>query len=229
MGSSTKIEDGVWYPYTQMKDWSKICDKKIIESGQNFYFQDKNGNKYLDGIANMWCNVWGFGQNEVTQAMINQIKKIPHSTLFGIGNTKAIELSEKMLKITKGMNKVFFSDNGSSAIEVSLKIAVQFWNNKGSSKRSMFLSLKDGYHGDTFGSMAVGYVDNYFHKYKDLLMKCRTIPKPNFDYNDYNIQEKMNEQLEKTEKIIEKNSEKTFALIMESGAQIAGGVLIYPE
>ena len=122
--------DKVWYPYTQMHDSSRTSTKRIIESGRDFYYVDENGQKYLDGIANMWCNVWGFDENRITSAMIDQIRKIPHSTIFGLSNDKSIELSKKFLKLTKGMDKVFYTDNGSSAIESALKMATQYWNNK---------------------------------------------------------------------------------------------------
>lgn len=213
-----------------MYNSSKMYNKRIVESGQDFYFIDENGQKYLDGIANMWCNVWGFSENRITRGMIDQIRKIPHSTIFGLTNDKSIKLSAEFLKLTKGMSKIFYTDNGSSAIESALKMATQYWSNQGNYTKSRFLSIKSSYHGDTIGAMSVGYVDTYFRKYKRLLMKTKTIPKPSSTMlfvtsDNYDIKE----LLEKTEKIIEKNSEKSIALVMESGAQIAGGVTIYPS
>lgn len=221
--------DNIWYPYTQMHDYTKYLNRTIMRSGTGFYFCDNEGNRYLDGVSNMWCNVWGFSSNRITDAMINQIKQIPHSTIFGIGNNKSIELSNKLIKLTKGMNKVFFTDNGSSAIEVALKIALQYWSNQGNLKKTSFLSLADGYHGDTIGAMSVGYVDKYFKSYKRLLLNCHVIPNPKKVTLDGIVNlEKLNVILERTEKIIEKNANNTAALIMESGAQLAGGVNIYP-
>jgi len=221
--------DNIWYPYTQMHDYTKYLKRRVIRSGRDFYFYDNDGNKYLDGISNMWCNVWGFNSNRITIAMINQIKQIPHSTIFGLGNDKSIELSNEFLKLTKGLNKVFFTDNGSSAIEAALKIALQYWSNQGNMKKTSFLSVADGYHGDTIGAMSVGYVDKYFKSYKRLLLKCHVIPSPKrVTLNGIVNSEKLNLLLEKTEKTIEKNADKTAALIMESGAQLAGGVNIYP-
>ncbi len=212
-----------------MYDYTKYLERRIIRSGSNFYLYDNEGNKYLDGISNMWCNVWGFNSNRITNAMIKQIKQIPHSTLFGIGNDKSIELSNEFVKLTKGLNKVFFTDNGSSAVEAALKIAIQYWSNQGNMKKTSFLSIADGYHGDTIGAMSVGYVDNYFKSYKKLLFKCRVIPSPKtVTLNGIADPEKLNLLLEKTEKIIAKNADTTAALIMESGAQLAGGVNIYP-
>jgi adenosylmethionine---8-amino-7-oxononanoate aminotransferase len=212
-----------------MHDYSKYMKRRIIRSGQDFYFYDNEGNKYLDGISNMWCNVWGFSENRITNAMINQIKQIPHSTIFGIGNDKSIELSNDFIKLTKGLSKVFFTDNGSSAIEAALKIALQYWYNQGNIEKTSFFSIADGYHGDTIGAMSVGYVEKYFKSYKRLLCKCHVIPSPKRTFLDGIVNsEKLNQLLERTEKIIEKNADKTAALIMESGAQVAGGVTIYP-
>jgi adenosylmethionine-8-amino-7-oxononanoate aminotransferase len=212
-----------------MHDYSKYMKRRIIRSGQDFYFYDDEGNKYLDGISNMWCNVWGFSENRITNAMINQIKQIPHSTIFGIGNDKSIELSNDFIKLTKGLSKVFSTDNGSSAIEAALKIALQYWYNQGNMKKTSFFSIADGYHGDTIGAMSVGYVEKYFKSYKRLLCKCHVIPSPKRTFLDGIVNsEKLNRLLERTEKIIEKNADKTAALIMESGAQVAGGVNIYP-
>jgi len=124
---------------------------------------------------------------------------------------------------------MFFTDNGSSAIEVALKIALQYWSNQGNLKKTSFLSLADGYHGDTIGAMSVGYVDKYFKSYKRLLLNCHVIPNPKKVTLDGIVNlEKLNVIVERTEKIIEKNAHKTAALIMESGAQLAGGVNIYP-
>lgn len=213
-----------------MFDSSRIYNKRIIKSGQDFYFIDERGQKYLDGIANMWCNVWGFNENNITNAMIDQIRKIPHSTIFGLSNNKSIELSRQFLKLTRGMDKIFYTDNGSSAIESALKIAAQYWSNQGKNTKSRFLSVKSGYHGDTMGAMSVGYVDLYFKKYKKLLLPTRTVPRPTGRLLNVTNRETMIDHiLEKTEKIIEENSEKSIALIMESGAQIAGGVNIYPS
>lgn len=222
--------DRTWYPYSQMSEASKYYKMKTISSGHDFYFVDKKGHRYLDGVSNMWCNVWGFSENEITKAMKDQIMKIPHSNIFGITNDKSQSLSIKFLQLTEGMDKVFYTDNGSSAIEAAMKIATQYWYNKNARSKSIFLSLRDGYHGDTIGAMSVGYVDKYFNRYKHLLIPTRRIPKPKSTL----VNEKDNESdlkftLEKSKKIIEENADRAIALVMESGAQIAGGVTIFPD
>ena len=220
----------VWHPYTQMKDWQKMRNP-VITSGENFYLVDNRGNKYLDGIASMWCNVWGHGENEISLKMISQMKKFQHSTLFGLASGPSVRLAALLLKICKGMDKVFYSDNGSTAIEVAMKMALQYWRNKGSSKKTHFISLKGGYHGDTIGAMSVGYVRDYFHAYQPLLKKVHRVPAPSMNAKNKNKTSDTELKLciQKTEDVLQKNASKCSALIMESGAQIAGGVRIYPE
>jgi adenosylmethionine-8-amino-7-oxononanoate aminotransferase len=223
-----------------MKDWLQN-NNKVIVKGEDFFLIDSDGNKYLDGIASMWCNVWGHGQNKVTGAMIEQIKTIQHSTLFGIANKPSINLAENLLKLAKGMDRVFYSDNGSTAIEVALKMALQYYANIGKPEKNRFISIENGYHGDTVAAMSVGYIKKYFGAYKPLLTSVLKAPSPiNKKRKNPNKKEERrsieNRQddfiencIEKTEIIIKKNSKRCCALIMESGAQIAGGVIIYPQ
>ena len=124
-----------------MKDWEKMRNT-VITSGENFYLVDNKGKKYLDGIASMWCNVWGHGENEITAKMISQMKRFQHSTLFGLASGPSVKLAALLLKICKGMDRVFYSDNGSTAVEVAMKMALQYWRNKGSSNRTHFISLQ---------------------------------------------------------------------------------------
>ncbi|MGD9532623.1 MAG: adenosylmethionine--8-amino-7-oxononanoate transaminase [Candidatus Nitrosocosmicus sp.] len=222
-------DDKTWYPYSQMSETFKHYKIKTISSGSDFYFVDRKGHRYLDGVSNMWCNVWGFSENRIINAMRDQVLKIPHSNIFGIANDKSQSLSSKFLQLTEGMDKLFYTDNGSSAIEVAMKIATQYWYNKDVKNKSIFLSLKDGYHGDTIGAMSVGYVENYFNRYKQLLIPTRRIPKPKSTLIERENQSDLKLTIEKSKNIIEKNADKAIALIMESGAQIAGGVTIFPD
>jgi adenosylmethionine-8-amino-7-oxononanoate aminotransferase len=228
-----KLDDAdkkfVWHPYTQMKDWRKSTNKVIVR-GKDFHLIDESGKRYLDGIASMWCNVWGHGKNEVVDRMTQQLQNLQHSTLFGLANAPSIELAKKILKVAKGMDKVFYSDNGSTAIEVAMKMAIQYWSNKGKYEKKNFISLEHAYHGDTVGTMSVGYIPKFFSAYKPLLFKSYTVPSP-FFYESHSKNRSDFEQdcLEKTENILKRHASKCCALVMESGAQIAGGVIIYPD
>ena len=212
-----------------MKDWRKSTNKVIV-SGKDFHLVDESGKKYLDGIASMWCNVWGHGKNEVVDRMTEQLQNLQHSTLFGLANAPSIELAKKILKVAKGMDKVFYSDNGSTAIEVAMKMALQYWSNKGKYEKKNFIALEHAYHGDTVGTMSVGYISKFFAAYKPLLFKSYKVPSP-FFYESHSKNRSDFEQdcLEKTENFLKRHASKCCALVMESGAQIAGGVIIYPD
>ncbi len=219
----------VWHPYTQMKFWN-TQENNIIVKGDKFHLITNKNSKILDGIASMWCNVWGYGKNPVIDSIINQFKELPNSTLFGLGNKNSIILAEKLIKIANGMDKVFYSDNGSTAIEIALKMAIQYWRNIGNPKKTRYLSINGGYHGDTIAAMSVGYVGKYFDAYRPILLKTFHAPSPGNYENIYeNPEDIINICIEKTEQILKKNSSKIAAMIMESGAQIAGGITIYPK
>ena len=145
-----------------MQEWSN-SNKPVIVRGDGFYLIDEHGKKFLDGIASMWCNVWGHGNNEISKAMIKQIQTIQHSTLFGLANAPSSELSEMLIRLAKGMSHVFYSDNGSTAIEVAMKMALQYWKNRGKKRKTKFVSMENGYHGDTMGAMSLGYFQSILH------------------------------------------------------------------
>jgi adenosylmethionine-8-amino-7-oxononanoate aminotransferase len=219
-----KEQSFVWHPYTQMSEWDRF--PKIV-SGDGMWLVDSNGNRLLDGVASMWCNVWGHSKKELISAMYNQSKKITHSSLFNLTNEPAEILAKKLVNILPGMHRVFFSDDGSTAMEIALKIAIQYWKNNKEKNRTKFVTLQNGYHGDTFGAMSVGFVPGFFSQFKDHLYKTIQIP---FS-NRYRMPDRMADQyqdqvLEKIEKSLA-SSDKIAAFVMESGAQIAGGVNIY--
>lgn len=218
----------VWHPYTQMRDWAK-WKNRVIMKGDGFYLVDSQGRKYLDGSASMWCNVWGHTQNKVVQAMIDQLKKVPHSTLFGFANAPSTKLAERLIRLARGMYKVFYTDNGSTAIEVAMKMALQYWYNKGKDKKREFISLEHGYHGDTSGAMSVGYIEDFFRAYRPLLFNVHRVPSPILYGSSFTNESDLVEWcLEKTETTIKRHKNRCAALIMESGAQIAGGAIIFP-
>jgi adenosylmethionine-8-amino-7-oxononanoate aminotransferase len=210
-----------------MKEWDSF-DK--ITKGKGMWLIDSKGNKILDGVASMWCNVWGHSNPELVKAITIQSKKLQHSSMFNLTNDPAEKLAEKLVKISPGMHKVFYSDNGSSAMEIAIKIALQYWKNIGEKKKTEIATLKNGYHGDTFGAMSVGYVPKFFGKFKKQLFSTIQFPVPNkyripktFTLSDY-----QNYCLEKIETRFSKNNN-IAAFVMESGAQVAGGVIIYPK
>ena len=210
-----------------MKLWN-TSNHITIQSGSSFNFIDSNKRSYLDGISNMWCNVWGHDRREILDSMKNQIDTLPHSSLFGLVNEPSAKLAKRLISMAKGMSKVFYTDNGSTAIEAALKIAIQYWNNKGKSQKKKFICLKNGYHGDTIGCMSVGYVDGYFSPYKSMLLKTIKVESPTIRNRRFGPQE-IDQYVDKIEIILKRTSSKIAGFVMESGAQIAGGVNIYPE
>lgn len=219
----------VWHPYTQMKDWKK-SDNKVIVAGDGFYLIDNKGRRYLDGIASMWCNVWGHSRPEIIRKMSEQLQNLQHSTLFGLANGPSTSLAEELLKLCKGMENVFYSDNGSTAVEVAMKMAMQYWQNKGKPKKTAFIALEHGYHGDTIGAMSVGYISKFFRPYKSILTKVYRAPGPsNRNASLQTRDDDTDHCIDRTERIIKKYGSRCCALVMESGAQIAGGVVIYDK
>ena len=121
----------VWHPYTQMNDWKKF---DVISKGKGMWLYDSHGNALMDGVASMWCNVWGHSNKELTRAITKQAKTLQHSSLFNLTNDKAEDLAEKLVKLAPEMYRVFYSDDGSTAMEISAKMALQYWSNKGEKK-----------------------------------------------------------------------------------------------
>jgi len=210
-----------------MNEWKSFDE---IVTAKGMWLIDSKGNKILDAVGSMWCNVWGHSKPELIKAIVNQSKKLQHSSMFNLTHESAEKLAEKLVRFSPGMHKVFYSDNGSSAMEIALKLALQYWQNTGEKQKSKIITLENGYHGDTFGAMSVGYVPQFFGNFKKQLFPTLQIPTPNkyripkgYTYSDYQIYclDKIETQLSKDNKIA--------AFVMESGAQVAGGVLIYPK
>ena len=222
-----KTRSYVWHPNTQMSEWSKF--PKIIR-GEGMWLIDEDGNRFLDGVASMWCNVWGHSKKELINAIIKQTKKLQHSSSFNFTNEPVEILAKKLVKLSPNMTNVFFSDNGSTAMEVAIKIALQYWKNHNIKNKTKIATLKNGYHGDTFGAMSVGYVPEFFSKFRGKLFSTIQFPVPQNNLIPKNMSNNEFEQqcLSNIEKKLE-SDDSIAAFIMESGAQMAGGVVIYPK
>jgi len=222
-----KTQSYVWHPNTQMSEWSKF--PKIVR-GEGMWLIDEDGNRFLDGVASMWCNVWGHSKRELISAIIKQTKKLQHSSSFNFTNEPVEILAKKLVKLSPNMTNVFFSDNGSTAMEVAIKIALQYWKNHDIKNKTKIATLKNGYHGDTFGAMSVGYVPEFFSKFRGKLFSTIQFPVPQNNLIPKNMTNNEFEQqcLSNIEKKLE-SDDSIAAFIMESGAQMAGGVVIYPK
>ena len=222
-----KNQNYLWHPNTQMSEWTKF--PKIVR-GDGMWLIDENGNRLLDGVASMWCNVWGHSKRELINAIIKQAKKLQHSPLFNLTNEPSELLAKKLIKMSPNMARVFFSDNGSTAMEIAIKIALQYWTNLGLRNKTKIATLENGYHGDTFGAMSVGYVPEFFSKFRSKLFSTLQFEVPK-QYNlpkNVTLKEFENTCIEKIEDKLSKDNT-IAAFVMESGAQVAGGVNIYPK
>jgi adenosylmethionine-8-amino-7-oxononanoate transaminase len=222
----------LWHPFTQMRDWEKE-PQLIIESGKGSMLTDVHGKSYLDGVSSLWVTIHGHRKKEIDLAVSAQLKKIAHTTLLGLSNVPAVLLAEKLVKIAPaGLDKVFFSDSGSTAVEIALKIAFQYWQQKGPQHRRKtgFISLTESYHGDTIGSVSVGGIDLFHAMYKPLLFQTRKVASP-YCYrcmHDLSYPECQKTCFAHTERTIQKYASVTAALIIEPLVQGAAGMLVQP-
>ncbi len=213
----------IWHPCTQMKDHEKIPIIPV-KYAKGVYLYDFDDNKYIDAVSSWWVNIFGHSNEYINNKIKNQLDTLEHIILAGFTHKPAIDLAEKLVKITpNGLNKVFFADNGSSAIEIALKMSYHYHLNE-NSNRTLFLSLTNSYHGETIGALSVGDVELYKKTYKPLLINCiqTSVPK------DQTMQA-AKEALIALEEILEQEGDNISAFILEPLVQGAGGMHMYHE
>jgi adenosylmethionine-8-amino-7-oxononanoate transaminase len=159
----------LWHPFTQMKDW--LADEPvIIESGEGAMLRDTKGREYIDANSSIWTNLHGHRHPAITQAIKDQLDQIAHSSFLGLSNAPAIQLAEKLINIApRGLTRVFYSDDGSTAMEVAIKMALQYWRHRQQPQRTKFVAFADAYHGDTLGAVSLGGIDLFQAMFKPLL------------------------------------------------------------
>jgi adenosylmethionine-8-amino-7-oxononanoate aminotransferase len=227
----------IWHPFSQMKEW--LEEKPIIISeGRDCFIKDIYGRWYIDGVSSLWVNIHGHRKKEIDDAIKEQIDNISHSTLLGLSNVPAIRLAEKLVQIVNSslvtrhssLSKVFYSDNGSTSVEVALKMAFQYLRNKGIDGRNTFLSLNNAYHGDTIGAVSVGGIDIFHKTFEPLLFKTYKSPSP-YCYR-CELSKKYPECslacLDKMEEIFKAHASEIAAMIIEPMIQAAGGMITSP-
>lgn len=218
----------IWHPFTQMADW--LADSLVvIESGEGFYLVDTDGNRYIDGVSSLWCNVHGHHVAKIDDAIRAQLDKIAHSTLLGLGQTTSIELAEKLVQIAPdGLGKVFYSDSGATAVEIAVKMAYQYWQNIGQTDKTKFISLKEAYHGDTIGSVSVGGMDLFHGIFKSLIFETYYAPSPNPYRCEGTPDQCAKNSLEAMEVILKRHGEKIAGIVVEPLVQGAAGIIVHP-
>ncbi len=220
----------VWHPFTQMQDYENMYHVPIV-GAEGIKLFDAYGNYYYDTISSWWCKVLGHNVKEIQRAMIKQMRKYEHVMFAGLTHEPGIRLASKLIEITHpGLQHVFYSDNGSTSVEVALKIAVQYWTNKGIEGKNRFICLENGYHGDTLGAMSVSGTSQFFDPYKALLFDAFRSPSPycyrcmyheSAGYCDYECLVPLRDMLEKAH-------ERIAAVVLEPLVQAAGGMIVYP-
>lgn len=203
----------LWHPFTQQLAW---CEEApvVIERAQGANLYDSEGNVYIDGVASLWCNVHGHRHPALDRAVAEQLGRMAHSTMLGLTHGPAIELAERLVaRAPAGLRRVFYSDSGSTAVEVALKMAFQFWAQRGESQRTAFVYLENAYHGDTLGAVSVGGIELFHSLYRPLLFDAMQVGAGD---------------AHQLEQLLEREGERIAAVIVEPLVQGAAGMLLQP-
>ena len=203
----------LWHPFTQQRGWEHE-EPVIVESGEGTDLIDIDGRRYIDGVSSLWCNVHGHRHPRIDAAVREQLDSVAHSTMLGLSHRPGIELAQRLVEVAPpGLTRVFYSDSGSTATEIALKMAFQYWRQRGR-ERPRFVALRMAYHGDTIGSVSVGGIDLFHSLYRPLLFD--TLKAEPGDLGDM-------------ERLLAAHTGEVAAVIMEPLVQGAAGMLMHPE
>jgi len=204
----------LWHPFTQQRGWVDE-EPLIIERGRGCTLYDVDGNAYIDGVSSLWCNVHGHAHPAIDAAVREQLGRIAHTTMLGLSHPPAIELAQRLVELApSGLSRVFYSDNGSTAAEVALKMAFQYWRHRGETERTGFICLRDAYHGDTIGSVSVGGIELFHACFGPLLFDAWQAEPGDAEHLD---------------RLLGEHAGKVAAVIVEPLVQGAAGILTHPE
>ena len=223
----------VWHPFTPLADWAD-SEPVVIERAEGNYLIDAEGRRYLDGVSSLWCNVHGHRHPALDRAIRDQLDKVAHSTLLGLTHPAAIELARRLVELApEGLTRVFFSDDGATAVEVALKMAFQYWRQKADPEpeRTQFVALGNAYHGDTLGDVSVGGVERFHTMFAPLLFPALRVPSPHcyrcplgLDRADCGMA-----CLVEVDKLLSAHPGKVAAVVVEPLVQGAAGMIVHPE
>jgi adenosylmethionine---8-amino-7-oxononanoate aminotransferase len=205
----------LWHPFTQQLDWTRE-EPLVIERAEGTDLIDSDGRRYIDGVSSLWCNVHGHRHEGIDAAIREQLDRVAHSTMLGLTHPAAAELAARLVDLAPpGLDRVFYSDSGSSATEIAVKMAFQYWRQRGGqhARRTAFVSLDDAYHGDTLGAVSVGGIDLFHAAYSPLLFRAHRV-----DPGDPG----------QLERVLEFHAEEIAAVILEPLVQGAAGVRVHP-
>src|ERR671914_1149802 len=204
----------LWHPFTQQRGWSEE-EPLIVEAAEGTDLIDIHGRRYIDGVSSLWCNVHGHRHPRIDAAVREQLDSVAHTTLLGLSHRPGIELARELARLAPpGLTRVFYSDSGSTATEIALKMAFQFWRQRGEERRTKFVALRMAYHGDTIGSVSVGGIELFHSLYRPLLFD--TLKAEPGDVGEM-------------ERLLRRHRGEVAAVIMEPLVQGAAGMLVHPE
>jgi adenosylmethionine-8-amino-7-oxononanoate aminotransferase len=222
----------VWHPCTQMKDHESV-PMIPLRAGSGVWLTDFAGKRYLDGISSWWVNLFGHANARINAAVVEQLGRLEHAIFAGFTHEPAVRLAEELVRIAPaGLNRCFFADNGSAAIEVAVKMSFHYWRNLDQPRKTRFITLANSYHGETLGALAVGNVDLYKSIYRPLLMDVITVPSPDAFLSEPGVSaaEHATRMFEHMETALEEHHGEVAAVIVEPLVQCAGGMRMYdPE
>jgi adenosylmethionine-8-amino-7-oxononanoate aminotransferase len=224
----------VWHPFTPHSVYRDEAPLMVV-AGEGNYLVDADGRRYLDGVASLWCNLFGHRRPEIDAAIAEQLGRIAHSTFLGNASAPAVTLAKRLVEIAPpGLTRVFFSDNGSTAVEVALKMALQFWQQHDGGRekgRTLFVTLGNAYHGDTVGSVSLGGIDLFHERYRPLLFETVRAHAP-YAYRCPVGKREAECQTSCADEIVElirRNGERVAAVVLEPGVQGAAGMVVLPD
>ncbi len=205
----------LWHPFTQQQSWCEEEPPIVIEHAEGSNLYDSDGNAYIDGVSSLWCNVHGHRHPAIDAAIRGQLGRVAHSTMLGLSHEPAIELAERLLAVAPpGLSRVFYSDSGTTAVEVALKMAFQWWAQRGEKQRTGFICLQNAYHGDTVGSVSVGGIEQFHSLYQPLL---------------FDAWQARAGDAEDLADLLERHGNRIAAVIVEPLVQGAAGMLLQPR
>ncbi len=212
----------VWHPFTQELT---APDPILIKGAKGSILYKENGEEVLDLVSSWWVNIHGHANEKIVQALHKQAQTMEHVIFAGFTHKPAIELSQRLTKILPDkLERVFFSDNGSTAVEIALKLSLQYWFNKGQSNRKRIIAFNNSYHGDTFGAMSVAKESGFYEPFEDKLFHVDFINYPSTYMNDPNLEQTEEECLKEFTNLLDKTAQDTSAIILEPLIQGAGGM-----
>lgn len=223
----------LWHPFTQMEEWA-AGDPVVIAEGDREFLIDTCGNRYIDGVSSLWCNLHGHRRPEIDEAVRRQLGRIAHSTLLGLAGEASIELAARLIAVApRGLTRVFYSDCGATAVEIALKMAFQYWRQcpQPQMGRTRFVGLSLGYHGDTLGAVSVGGIDLFHAVFRPLLFECLHAPSPYCYRCPLGLRRETCGMAcaEAMEDILAEHAGEVAAVILEPLVQGAGGMITHPE